>query len=122
MGAQKAQEDERERQRQEEMRKKTEEEQKRIIEAKASLTMLFSLQNLASALPENFDKLKANFERTTHLELSRTGARRETLAAEAAKTLRHATKYVQQVRDQRARFEAWQSNQKTQESAQKAAA
>merc|ERR1712086_115974 len=105
---QKKMEEELQQKAQEELRRKTEEDQKKLIESKASLTVLFSLTNLAGALPENFEKLKANFERTVQLELPRTGMRQKMLMDEAQKTLRHANKYVGQVREQRARVEAWQ--------------
>merc|ERR1712183_1121884 len=109
--AMKRQREEEDRRKQEELRKKVEEENKKMNETKASLTVLFSLSNLASALPEDFEKLKANYELTMRNDLPRTGMRREKLTAEADKTLRHATKYVEQVREQRSRFDAWKKKE-----------
>merc|ERR1712046_219996 len=100
-----------ENQRQEELRKQAENEKIYHAEAKASLTILFALVNLAGALPEDYDRLKANYDISMERNLPRCGAHRAVLSAEAEKTSLHAGRYVEQVREQRARFQAWQERQ-----------
>jgi len=97
--------EEEERRKQEETHRKAAEEAKKRKEQQSILTVLAVLIKFANAMPENFDQLKAKFDQTMQKDLPHTGSQQSTLKTEADRVLKHATSYVEQVQEQRRRWE-----------------
>jgi len=105
--AQEAQEKE-ERRKQEALRRIEQQAQSRR-EQQATLALLEVLSRFAAAMPEDFESSKALFDRAVETQLPLTGEQQVPLRAEADRVLRHTTLYVQQLREQRQRYDTWQS-------------